>query len=109
MRKLFVVVAMLALVSVVRARPFLVVAYNVENLHDVDGVAQFEDYQPAKYTPAHALTKCTNVVKAMASFEGGRGPDIILFCEIEVDFTPPKAPLDLDATMARYARLTLAD
>lgn len=109
MRKLFVVAWLLALVVAVRARPFMVVAYNVENLHDVDGVAQFEDYQPSKYTRAHALTKFTNVARAVAMFEGGRGPDVLMLCEVEVDFTPAKAPLDLNATMARYAKLTLAD
>lgn len=31
------------------ARPFSVVVYNVENLHDADGVAAYDDYQPALY------------------------------------------------------------
>jgi len=92
----------LALAASASARPFMMVAYNVENLHDVDGVAQFEDYQPSKYSKAHALTKLTNIAKVVAQFEGGRGPDVIIFCEIEVDFTPSKTPADYDALLARY-------
>jgi hypothetical protein len=109
MRKLVLLAGVLALLVTARARPFMVVAYNVENLNDVDGVAGFEDYQPSKYTRAHALTKATNVARAVAMFEGGRGPDILMFSELEVDFTPPKVPLDLEAVMARYAKTTLAD
>ena len=28
------------------ARPFTALVYNVHNLHDVDGVAAYDDYQP---------------------------------------------------------------
>ena len=88
----------LVLAASARARPFMVVAYNVENLFDLDGVATYEDYQPAKYSRAHALTKLQNIAKVVAQFEGGRGPDVILFEEIEVDFTNPNAlrsPVDV--------------
>lgn len=91
------------------ARPFTVVAYNVENLFDVDGVSGYEDYQPAKYTRAHALTKLQNIAKVVARFENGRGPDVLLLCEIEVDATPgPRAP-DYDALFARFAGKKLSD
>jgi endonuclease/exonuclease/phosphatase family metal-dependent hydrolase len=89
------------------ARPFMVVAYNVENLHDVDGVAQFEEYQPAHYTPAHCLTKLLNIERVVAQFENGRGPDVLLLCELEVDFTPTPQPPDYDAILARYAGQTI--
>ena len=52
------------------ARTFTVVAYNVENLFDLDGQAQFEEYQPDRYTPAHALTKLRNTARVLARYEG---------------------------------------
>ena len=109
MRRLIAVFVFLATGCAAFARPFIVVAYNVENLHDVDGIAQFEDYQPSKYSKAHALTKLTNIARVVAQFEGGRGPDVILFEEIEVDFTPSTTPPDYDAILARYAGLTIEE
>jgi hypothetical protein len=99
----------LALAVAVHARPFIVVAYNVENLVDADGVTQFEDYQPEKYSKADCLTKLQNISRVVAQFEGGRGPDVILFAEIEVDFTPSKTPPDYDAMLARYASLKIEE
>lgn len=96
-------------VSVGWARPFLVVVYNVENLFDVDGVSGYDDYQPARYTRAHALTKLENIARVVARFEGGRGPDVLLLSELEVDATPGAGPPDYDAILARYAGVKLAD
>jgi len=95
--------------SVAVARPFLVVAYNVENLFDVDGVSGYDDYQPARYTRAHALTKLENIAKVVARFEGGRGPEVLMLCELEVDATPGAVPPNYDAILARYAGVKLAD
>ena len=99
----------LGLLALAQARPFTVVAYNVENLFDLDGKAGYEDYQPAKYTRAHALTKLQNIARVVAQFESGRGPDVLLLCELEVDATPgPKAP-DYAAILARYSGVKLTD
>lgn len=89
------------------ARPFTALVYNVENLHDADGVAVYDDYQPALYTPAHVLTKVQNVTSVIAKFGSGQGPDIILFEEIEIDHTPGKNPPDYDAILKRYADTTV--
>lgn len=95
--------------AVAQARPFTVVAYNVENLFDLDGVSAYDEYQPSAYTPAHALTKLRNIAQVLARFEEGRGPDILMMCEIEIDATPgPKTP-DYDAILARYAGVKLDD
>ena len=94
---------LLGLVACLQARPFTVVAYNVENLFDVDGVAAYDDYQPAKYTRAHALTKLQNIAKVVARFEAGRGPDVLMLCELEVDATPGARTPDYDAILARFA------
>lgn len=89
------------------ARPFTVLVYNVENLVDADGKAVFEEYQPAQYTPAHVLTKLRNIASVVGRFEDGRGPDVILFEEIEVDLTPGQSAPDCDAVLRRYAGETI--
>jgi endonuclease/exonuclease/phosphatase family metal-dependent hydrolase len=91
------------------ARPFTVVVYNGEHLFDVDGMASFEDYQPAKYTRAHALTKFQNAARVLAKFENGRGADIIILSELEADLTPAKQALDYGKVLAQYGDVTLAD
>lgn len=91
------------------ARDFTVVAYNVENLFDVDGVAAYDDYQPARYTPAHALTKLRNIARVVASFEQGRGPDVLLLSELEIDATPGNGRPDYDALLRPFADIPLAD
>jgi hypothetical protein len=109
MRLLSSLLFLCALLTAAQARPFMVVAYNVENLFDLDGLSGYEDYQPSKYTRAHALTKLQNIARIVARFEAGRGPDILLLCELEVDATPGKNPPDYDAILARYAGMKLED
>ena len=46
---------------------FTVVAYNVENLFDVDGVALFEQYQADQYRPHHLLRKLVNITRVVQS------------------------------------------
>ena len=100
---------LLALAASAAARPFIVLVYNVENLFDADGVAAFEDYHPARYSRAHVLTKLRNITEIVAQFEGGRGPDVILFQEIEADQTPgPSAP-DYEAMLKTAAGLRLGE
>ena len=85
------------------ARPFTAVVYNVENLFDVDGVATYDDYQAPGYTPAHFRTKLHGIAEVVARYEEGRGPDLILFQEIELDQTPASAVGDYAAFLQRYA------
>lgn len=98
-----------ATIIAAQARPFTVVAYNVENLFDLDGVSAYEEYTAEKYTPAHALTKLQNIAKVVAQFDSGRGPDVLLLCELETDATPGATPPNYDAMLARYAGVKLAD
>lgn len=91
------------------AKPFIVLVYNVENLFDADGQAMFEDYQPARYSRQHVLTKLQNVAKVIGRFEEGRGPDIILFQEIEVDQTNGDKAPDYAAILRRYERTKITD
>ena len=65
-----------------------VVAYNVENLFDVDGVSLYSDYEKGMY----GITELGNKLKAIAStlkkIGGVTGPEVILLQEIEADRTP---------------------
>ena len=85
------------------ARPFTVMVYNVENLFDADGKALFDDYEPQRYSRQHILTKLQNITKAVAQIDEGRGPDIILFQEIEADQTPGATAPDYAAILQRYS------
>lgn len=89
------------------SRPFIVLVYNVENLFDADAKAMFEEYQPARYSRQHVLTKLLNVTKVVRQFENGRGPDIMLFQELEVDLTPSATPPDINAMLQRYAGMKI--
>jgi len=91
------------------ARTFSVMAYNVENLVDADGKAVFEEYQAPKYTRAHLLTKLENIARVVARVDDGKGPDVILFAEVEVDLTPGRAAPDCDAILRRYAGVKIED
>jgi len=90
-------------VGVLSARPFTVVVYNVENLFDADGEAAYEDYQPAFYRPAHVLTKITNIARVLQQYEEGRGPDLVLLQEIEIDRTRPAVAYSPEAVLRAYA------
>jgi endonuclease/exonuclease/phosphatase family metal-dependent hydrolase len=74
------------------ARPFSVLVYNVENLFDADGEAAYDEYQPVLYGQRQLDTKLRNIVDVVARLDEGRGPDVILFQEIEVDRTPDRVP-----------------
>lgn len=88
---------------------FSVVVCNIENLFDVDGVALFEDYGPERYRPRHLLRKLQNHARVLKTLNDGRGPEIILFQEIEADQTPGAEPFDWDAFQVRYAGVSLED
>ena len=99
----------------VSARPYKLVVHNIENLFDADGYAVFQDYRPVdsdgnlQYTPAHVLTKIRNHARLMARYNDGAGPDVIVFSEIESDFTPlPGAErYDHFKVLEQYADVTL--
>ncbi len=88
---------------------FAVVVYNVENLFDLDGVALYDDYQPATYTPEHLRVKIVNIAQVMARLDKGAGPAIIAFNEIEVDQTPESTVTDYAAWLKSVSHLTLAE
>lgn len=93
---------------------FTVVTYNVENLFDVDGVALFDDYQLGApddafaYSRAKFMTKLETIAAVLKTMQGGAGPEVILFQELEADFTPGNSLEDNDAFIGRYAHTTVA-
>ena len=56
-----------AVVAGVQARPFTVVADNVENLFDLDGVANYDDDPLGNYPRAHALTTRPNIARVVTT------------------------------------------
>jgi len=89
------------------ARDFMVVAYNVENLFDVDGIASYDDFKPGKYGPAQLSTKVRNAAGLIAKFNGGKGPEILIVDEVEIDFTPSGSKPDYAALLRKHAGTTV--
>ncbi len=89
-------------------REFTVVAYNVENLFDVDGIAIYKDYtqdepdDPFTYGRLKLLTKLQNTAAVLQTINAGVGPEVILFQELEADFTPKSAVEDLAAFLDQH-------
>lgn len=111
----FMLVSFLLALPYTFAQEYKLVVHNVENIFDIDGVAVYSDYQPFDedgnplYRPEHLLTKIQKTSRLMARYNEGAGPDIIMFVEIESDFTPlPEFALhDPQEVLARYAHLTI--
>ena len=69
---------------------FQVVAYNVENLFDVDGVSLYSDYKQGMYGISELGNKLKAITSTLKKIGGVTGPEVILLQEIEVDRTPSK-------------------
>jgi hypothetical protein len=67
---------------------FSFVVYNVENLHDLDGIAAYDDFQGSAWTSRHLRVKLENLVSVLARIEPAGGPALIAFNEIETDHSP---------------------
>jgi hypothetical protein len=97
------------------AQPYTFVAYNVENLFDLDEIAVYDDYKPTNedgephYTPKHVLTKLLNITTIMKNYSNGAGPDVIAFAEIESDFSPSHRNADEAAFLSKWASLTIEE
>jgi endonuclease/exonuclease/phosphatase family metal-dependent hydrolase len=93
---------------------FMVLTYNVENLFDVDGVALFNDYKmdgepdSKGYTRRKFQTKLQNIAAVLKTVNDGAGPEVILFEELEADFTPESTVSDYEAFLAAHAGQSIA-
>jgi len=88
---------------------FIIMAYNVENLFDIDGEAVFEDYLSSQYGAAHLLKKIQAVTRILGEFQAGRGPEIVLFQELEYDRSPADRPLDYQRLLEPYQQLSIEE
>jgi hypothetical protein len=94
-------------------REFTVVAYNVENLFDLDGIAIYRDYiqdeadDPLTYGRRKLLTKLQNTAAVLKTMDAGAGPEVILFQELEADFTPETSVEDLNAFLDEYRAVSV--
>ena len=74
-------------------RTFTVMAYNVENLFDADEVSLYADFpatgdSPHRWTPEKLSRKLSSIIAVLKSVDNGKGPDVLVLNEIEVDHTP---------------------
>jgi endonuclease/exonuclease/phosphatase family metal-dependent hydrolase len=109
MRLLAALVLALMPAAVLPAKQFTVLVFNVENLTAADGHTQSEEYTISRYSRAHLLTKMNNIAKVVARFEEGRGPDVILFQEIERDFLMDQYIFDHAGMLRHFAGQKIED
>ena len=75
------------------ARRLTVIAYNVENLFDLDAISLYEDFpvagtSPERWTPEKMAGKLGRLASVLKTAENGRGPDVLILDELEADHTP---------------------
>lgn len=93
---------------------FTVVAYNVENLFDLDRIAIYQDYtqdepdDPFTYGRRKLLTKIESVAAVLKTLNDGAGPEVILFQELEADFSPESSVADLNTFLEEHAEHSVA-
>ena len=90
---------------------FIVMAYNVENLMDVDRVAPYDDYaevpdDPNSYGPGKLLRKLKTITRVLKSVRHGEGPEIVILNELEVDHTPDSTVGDMKEFLKKYVGTT---
>ncbi|HKJ46065.1 MAG TPA: hypothetical protein VJ991_09590 [Balneolales bacterium] len=114
--KLFVIIFILIFtIKDVKAQNYTLITYNVENLFDADSIAVFNDYHTLdaygnrQYTKEDVLTKIHNITKVLKQYNEGKGPEIILFEELESDFSPSKTTRDVNAQkfLDKYSNTSL--
>ena len=90
---------------------FTVMAYNVENLFDLDRVASYDDYvenptDPNSYGPSKLKGKLKAITKVLKTINGGQGPDVVILNELEVDHTPESAVPNLKEFLKKHEGTT---
>ena len=95
----------------VAEQEFTVMAYNVENLADVDRVAPYDDYlespdDPNSYSPSKLARKLKTIATVLKSVSNGKGPDVVILNELEMDHTPDSKVGDWKEFLGKYAGTT---
>jgi len=70
-----------------------VMAFNVENLFDADRKSPYDDFPVDGagldvWTPEELARKLGAIIEVLKATDGGKGPDVVILNEIEVDQTP---------------------
>lgn len=70
-----------------------VMAYNVENLFDLDAISLYDDFPvtgtgPERWTPEKLAGKLSRLAAVLKTSGNGRGPDVVILDELEADHTP---------------------
>lgn len=90
---------------------FTVMAYNVENLFDVDRISLYDDYLESptdenSYGPSKLARKLKTIATVLKSVGNGRGPDVVILNELEADQSPESKVLDLPEFLQKYSGTT---
>jgi len=90
---------------------FTVMAYNVENLFDVDRISSYDDYLESpsdenSYGPGKLARKLKTITAVLKSVGNGRGPDVVILNELEVDHSPESKVSDLPEFLQKYSGTT---
>ena len=90
---------------------FTVMAYNVENVFDVDRISLYDDYLESptdenSYGPSKLARKLKTIATVLKSVGNGRGPDVVILNELEVDHSPESKVLDLPEFLQKYSGTT---
>ena len=90
---------------------FTVMAYNVENLFDVDRISSYDDYVESptdenSYGPSKLARKLKTIATVLKSVANGRGPDVVILNELEADQSPNSNVLDLKKFLLKYKGTT---
>ena len=90
---------------------FTVMAYNVENLFDVDRISSYDDYLESptdenSYGPSKLARKLKTIATVLKSVGNGRGPDVVILNELEVDHSPESKVSDLPEFLQKYSGTT---
>ncbi len=67
---------------------FTILAYNVQNLFDLDGISQYNDFKPEHYGTSQLKRKLKSITDTLSKIGDGTGPEIVLLQEIELDRSP---------------------
>ena len=86
-------------------------AYNVENLFDVDRTASYDDYlenptDPNSYGPGKLLKKLKTICNVLKTVNRGQGPDVVILNELEVDHSPETKVEDMSEFLKKYSGTT---
>lgn len=86
---------------------FSVIAFNVENLFDLDDVSLYADFPVTSaaaehhWTPEKLAAKLHRIAEVLRTAENGKGPSVLIIDELEADHTPESTVVVADFLAAQ--------